>query len=94
MSYSGHIAEIIERAQNWIASTKTSADPLSQEEVEAGIARATKLLGYGEPFDRDQKNLNQLLMDAGADQETCLVIWGYYHDYMMAQATKHTKRRA
>ena len=49
--------------------------------IEGAIA-----IGYGEPFDREQREINQMLNKANSDLQTCTQIWGYYYGYQIAQA--------
>lgn len=88
------MSELIERIHAWMAVSAGSAMPVTPEETRKAIAKAIRILGYGPPFDREQKQLNSLLMDAGADEMMCVAIWGYYHDFKMIQAGKPLKHRA
>jgi hypothetical protein len=74
---------VIKMIENWLSEMPYPANSLEIDITRNAIEKAYSALGYGYPFDWEQRAINQLLLDAKADEFRCLVAWGYYHDYKM-----------
>ena len=51
-------------------------------------------LGYGEPFDQEQRAIIDLLCRSGAIDQICLTVCAYYHDIKMNRAVDKAERRS
>jgi len=76
----------------WLLDLPDADRTASHNECFVGIARAIKRLGYGYPFDSEQRKLNQLLLDSLAGQAACQTAWNFYHEAQIIKATAATGR--
>lgn len=77
---------VINMIEKWLSEMPSPANELETQQTENAIEKAYGALGYGYPFDWEQRAINQLLIEAKADEFRCLAAWGYYHDYKMMLA--------
>lgn len=87
----GYSLDILENVQVFLASQNVSGQNAERDLSE--IQRAAYKLGYGEPFDKEQRAINDLLCRCGASDQTCLTVWAYYHDMKMNRAVVGAERR-
>ena len=74
------VAEI----KQWLDTMTDDYVSASDNETELAIKDAVRMTGYGTPFDREQRGLNQLLKEKRANRLACLTAWAYYHDFKIA----------
>lgn len=82
---------VLEIIKNWLEEQTAAFTP---SQTQDSIEKAYKATGYGHPFDSEQRDLNALLAQENADELSCLVAWGYYHDAKMALAIIEAKKKA
>ena len=75
---------VIDTIYAWLLDNRQDAIEISKEQTQAAIDLATQQLGYGEPFNAEQKVMNEMLFEKKADALTCQTAWGFYHDYTNA----------
>lgn len=86
-------SDVIEYLKSWLGSLDETMRTKSADATRLAIRKAASHLGYDEPFDREQKRLNTLLVSHGANELGCLSVWSAYHDYKMAQGNKRASKR-
>ncbi|MGB0906430.1 MAG: hypothetical protein ACPGVT_02970 [Maricaulaceae bacterium] len=84
--------DVLEHLKEWLETMSGDMRSESNEATQLAISRAASQLGYGEPYDREQKRLNDLLVSHRANGLGCLSVWSAYHDYKIAQAHGKMKR--
>ena len=72
--------------RKWAMDLPSSDRTTSHNDCFIAIARAIKKLGYGYPFDREQRKLNELLLDSLAGEAACLTAWNFYHEAQIIKA--------
>jgi len=75
---------LLDNVQKWLESLGDHYRAASKEEAESGLKNCLEIVGYGAPFDREQRRLNTLLIVKGANTLACLTAWAYYYDYKIA----------
>ena len=71
----------LDHVQTWLDKDAPQSGRCSPEQTQAYINKVTSDMGYGFPFDREQKALNAYLIKKGADLlALCFTAWGLYHD--------------
>ncbi len=80
--------EIADVIKNSLGLKSQEGLGLSCDIVKDNVLKAAHMLGYGEPFDKEQKHLNQMLIDARASKTDCYSAWAYYFDRKMIEAKK------
>ena len=88
----GYRSDIVEKVQSFLASQYAGVQTLARELSDVKLS-AVKL-GYGEPFDQEQRAINDLLCRSGASDQICLTVWAYYHDMKMNRAAVEAERRS
>ena len=73
-------AASINSVMAWLEEDLPQQTKCTYEQTRAHIEKVTSNLGYGVPFDREQKALNAFLVRQGADLLACLAVWGIYHE--------------
>ena len=86
----GYSSDILENVQAFLASQ--NAGRQNPERDLSEIKQAAFMLGYGEPFDQEQRAINELLRRLGACDQICLAVWAYYHDMKMNRAVVRDTR--
>ncbi len=74
----GYRSDIVDKVQLFLASQYAGVQSLRRDLTE--VSKAALQLGYGDPFDKEQKAINDLLCQTGASDQVCLTVWAYYHD--------------
>jgi len=77
---------IIETIIEWLGDMSPKHTTNSLGETLTAVSEAVLLLGYGAPFDKEQRTINALLADRLAGKIACIVVWGFYHDSKMVEA--------
>lgn len=75
---------VIDTIHAWLLDNHQDASDISKEQTRATIDLTTEQLGYGAPFNAEQKIINEMLVDKKADAATCNAAWGFYHEYTQA----------
>ena len=78
--------DTLETIRNWVSNLPGTERTLSQDKCFEAIAKAIKQLGYGYPFDQEQRKLNEMLLDSLAGDAACQTAWNYYHETKMIKA--------
>lgn len=83
--YKVYTSPITEKISDWLLdippSLQVQSDNIFQQNLDNVIAR----LGYGAPFDVEQRAINDMLKAKRAGKIACAIAWGYYHDYKFAE---------
>lgn len=90
MSGQNYSSPALSIVQDWLAYMTKSSMVETHKEALAACGWAITELGYGVPFDREQKSLNEMLVNSKADKIACLTAWGFYHDY---NSSRHKTKR-
>ena len=64
----------------WFGNNVIQPGNSRPEQTKAYIDAVTTDFGYAKPFTDEQKLLNTLLVENGADLLTCFAAWSRYHD--------------
>ena len=75
---------VIDTIHAWLLDNHQDANDISKKQTRAAIDLTTEQLGYGVPFNAEQKVINKMLIDKKADVATCNAAWGFYHEYTQA----------
>ena len=86
----GYTSDIIDTVRVFL--TRQDIDASAQYRQLSDIKAVAIGIGYGEPFDREQRALNDLLYEAKASDELCLKIWSYYHDMKINEAMARRRK--
>ena len=73
---------------DWLAEMSPKQKASSRKESLMAVNEAVSLLGYGAPFDKEQRIINKMLIEKSAGKVACIVAWGFYHDYKVVEATR------
>ena len=79
-SESKYTSFIVQSVENWLANLPSKMVAATKQESQLAIYHVTEALGYGKPFDREQKAINALLVDKWADEAACKMVWDFYHE--------------
>ncbi len=77
---------IVGIVKDWLEGLPQDLTPPSEAETQSTLSAVIAEMGYGAPFDREQKTINALLLQHRASRLACLVAWGYYHDAKLIEA--------
>jgi len=80
----GYTSDIVERVKAFLEQQDGDAENAPRDLND--VKKIAMQLGYGEPFDREQRAINELLCEAGSGDQTCLSVWAFYHDMKMNSA--------
>lgn len=83
---------VVSIVDDWFADNQELVSVNSVTETEQAIEETTQALGYGYPFDREQKAINEILIDNRASKIACMTIWGFYHDFKFALVRSGVKK--
>ncbi|MDB2439880.1 hypothetical protein N9W89_14300 [Hellea sp.] len=83
-----YTSPIITIIGDWLAQMSPTQKAASQKESVIAVNEAVSLLGYGAPFDKEQRTINKMLIEKSAGKVACIVAWGFYHDYKVVEATR------
>lgn len=86
----GYTSDIIERVKAFLERQDSRAVNATRDLND--VKKIAKQLGYGEPFDREQRVINELLRRSGSGDQICLSVWCFYQD-MKINTAKATKRK-
>ena len=86
MSHTPYNSPLLKHVQSWFETITCEYIAGSSAEAEKALQETLSLMGYGPPFDREQKCLNNFLLYKRANNLACLSVWGYYYDYKIASA--------
>ena len=74
----GYTSDIVERVKAFLEKQDGDAENAPRDLND--VKKIAKQLGYGEPFDREQRAINALLCQAGSSDQICLSVWCFYQD--------------
>jgi len=89
MRYEPYNSSLLDNVQKWLEPLNEHYRADSKAEAESALQDSLKIVGFGAPFDREQRHLNNLLVFNGANKLACLTVWAYYYDYKIATAKPH-----
>lgn len=79
--------------KTWLEALPSSERVTSKDTCVEGIFNAVKHVGYGYPFDREQREINDLLLASLAGEAACKTVWQFYHEKQYIKATQHERRK-
>ena len=77
-----------EKISEWLLDLPPSLQVESDNIFQQNLDNVIERLGYGAPFDAEQRAINDMLKAKRAGKIACASAWGYYHDYKVAEARK------
>lgn len=86
-------SETLTTIKNWLEELPVSERTESQHDCIEAIFNAVKHVGYGYPFDRQQREINDALLASLAGEFACKTVWQYYHEAKFIEAGKNERRR-
>lgn len=81
-----YTSSITEKVSDWLLNMPPSLQVESDNIFQQNLDNVIERLGYGAPFDAEQRAINDMLKAKSAGKIACAIIWGYYHDYKFSQA--------
>lgn len=72
---------VVDTIHAWLLDNHSNTLGMTKNQIQTAINLTTQQLGYGEPFNAEQKAINEMLFDRKADAQTCQAAWGFYHDF-------------
>ena len=89
MTYQSDITDMV---RSFLETLSLGLTLESETESEEATYTAAKEFGFGEPFDREQKTINAMLITKRANVIVCRVAWGFYYDSKLIEAQKPTPK--
>ncbi len=78
---------VIDIIEDWLKTMPEKLKVGCERESEKELAETLSDLGYGAPFDSEQRVIKEKLIEARAGKMASLVIWGFYQDYKICAKT-------
>ncbi len=82
----GRRSQIFGIIADWLDKQQVYGLGETEEATWSYIQKVAADLGYGAPFDWEQKAINAFLIEKGAGCLACFAAWGFYHDFKVAEA--------
>lgn len=82
----GYASPIIHRVEQYLLNLENNLKSKCETSATQHALSAAKELGYGEPFDQEQAQMNALIRENLAGETAARAIWSFYHDFKMARA--------
>jgi len=81
MSANMNATALMDVIEDWLKTMPEKLKVACETDSQKELNQTLTSLGYGEPFDSEQRAINEKLIQARAGGMASLVIWGFYQDY-------------
>lgn len=71
---------LLQSIETWLTSLPKQFRTERRLFSEIALSSTLETLGYGAPFDHEQREINRMLVEQHANEFACLAVWKYYQD--------------